>query len=154
MTGGIPKPFTPEKQSPCSMKQHLVISCGGRQATSLCVCVCHQMLCQAWNSRSCSHGICFQDVFVTISFTVRSDLFSTGPKYLFYHPLIIEPGLTPGQVVASQYQGLEENLKRCMHQDEGMKFAAGSCIFMYNIYIYVYTQHIDSKICGLWLIGS
>ena len=114
----------------------------------LCVCVCHQMLCQSWNSRSCSHRICFQDAFVTISFTVRSDLFSTGPKYLFYHPLILEPGLTPGQVVASQYQGLEENLKRCMHQDGGMKFAAGSCIFMYIIYIYVYTQHIDSKICG------
>ena len=34
-----------------------------------------------------------------------------------------------------------------MHQDGGMKFAAGSCIFMY-LYVHVNTQHIDSKICG------
>lgn len=117
----------------------------------LCVCVCATRCCAKHEKRSCIMAFGFQDVFVTISFTVQSDWFSTGPKYLFYHPLTIERWLALDRWWHLNTKALKKIWSDACTRTEGWS------LLLAHVYWYIYivfTQHIDSKICGLWLIGS
>ena len=124
-------------------KQHLVISCGGRQATSFCVCVCATRCCANHEIR----------VLVLIAFVSKMLLLQFRSQFgVICFPqvqntcFIILLSSNPDSPLDRWWHLNTKALKKIWSdactRTEGMKFAAGSCIFMYIIlYIYICILH-------------